>query len=108
MITYWQIDSYLRSMVPRKDRQLRAAQPPQAPKPLRQINPAFRTALRKATPDLIELGFVLVLVTGVGAIFWPAALILFGVLGVVACERRSALAARAGRAETQRAPERAA
>ena len=41
-------------------------------------------------PDLIELGFVLVLCTGVGFVFWPAALMLFGVLGVVACERRSA------------------
>lgn len=92
----------------RKDRHLRAVQPPRPPKSPRQINPAFRVALRQATPDLIELGFVLVLVTGVGAIFWPAALILFGMLGVVACERRSALTTRAERAQARRATERAA
>lgn len=40
-------------------------------------------------PDLVELGFVLILCTGVGFVFWPAALVLFGLLGVVACERRS-------------------
>ena len=52
-----------------------------------------RAAWARAIPDLIELGFVLVLCVGVGFIFWPAALILFGVLGVVACERRSAAVA---------------
>lgn len=50
-----------------------------------------RAAWARAVPDLIELFFVFILCTGVGFVFWPAALILFGVLGVVACERRSAL-----------------
>lgn len=64
---------------------------------------AGRAGLSRAVPDLVELGFVLILVTGVGAIFWPAALILFGLLGVVACERRSAV-----RVKAQRSPGRAA
>ncbi|GAA2092364.1 hypothetical protein [Actinomadura alba] len=39
--------------------------------------------------DLLELGFVVVFLAGV-ALWWPpAALMLGGVLGVMACERRS-------------------
>lgn len=37
--------------------------------------------------NVLETVFVAVGLAGVGAIFWPAALILCGVLGVVACER---------------------
>jgi hypothetical protein len=48
-----------------------------------------RVVWLRAVPDLVEFGFVLVLCVGVGFVFWPAALMLFGVLGVVACERRS-------------------
>jgi hypothetical protein len=40
--------------------------------------------------DVLELGFVLVLLAGVALVSVPAALVLGGVLGVVACERRSA------------------
>lgn len=39
---------------------------------------------------LLEILFALVLVTGVAFVYWPAGLILAGVLGVVACERASA------------------
>ena len=56
-----------------------------------------RAAWVRAVPDLVELGFVLVLCVGVGFVFWPAALMLFGVLGVVACERRSAAVAAGSR-----------
>lgn len=36
---------------------------------------------------IAELLFVVIGLIGVAAIFWPAALILAGILGVVACER---------------------
>lgn len=36
---------------------------------------------------LLEVLFAATLVAGVAFIYWPAALILAGVLGVVACER---------------------
>lgn len=39
---------------------------------------------------LLEVLFAAVLVTGVAFIYWPAALILAGVLGIWACEKRSA------------------
>lgn len=50
---------------------------------------------------LLEVVFAAVLVAGVAAIYWPAALILAGILGVVACERASAVATarRAARAK---------
>lgn len=35
----------------------------------------------------VEVVFAAVLVAGVGFVFWPAALILAGLLGIVACER---------------------
>lgn len=38
---------------------------------------------------LLEIAFAAVLVAGVAVIYWPAALILAGLLGVVACERAS-------------------
>jgi hypothetical protein len=47
--------------------------------------------------ELLELTFVALLVAGVAFVYWPAALILAGVLGVVACERRSALTKDAAR-----------
>jgi hypothetical protein len=40
-------------------------------------------------PNVLEIGFVGVGLAGIGAIFWPAALILCGILGVLACERSS-------------------
>jgi hypothetical protein len=40
-------------------------------------------------PNVLEVLFVMLGLVGVGAIYWPAALILGGVLGVVACERSS-------------------
>lgn len=76
-----------------KSRRLKSVRPP-----TRTVPPSpFRQALSRAAPDLVELGFVLILVIGVGAIFWPAALILFGGLGVIACERRSAAVKRGSR-----------
>lgn len=39
---------------------------------------------------IAEVVFVLVGLTGVWFIFWPAALVLGAVLGVVVCERTSA------------------
>jgi hypothetical protein len=39
--------------------------------------------------DLAELAFVVVFLAGVALVFPPAALMIGGVLGVVACERRS-------------------
>lgn len=39
---------------------------------------------------ILEALFVLVGLAGVAAIFWPAALILAGVAGVLACERAAA------------------
>lgn len=38
---------------------------------------------------LVEVLFAAVLVAGVAFIYWPAALILGGALGVLACERAS-------------------
>lgn len=40
-------------------------------------------------PNVLEVLFVSVGLVGVAAVYWPAALILGGVLGVVACERSS-------------------
>lgn len=40
-------------------------------------------------PNVLEVLLVGVGLVGVGAIYWPAALILGSVLGVVACERSS-------------------
>jgi hypothetical protein len=40
-------------------------------------------------PNVLEVLFVGAGLVGVAAIFWPAALILGAVLGVVACERSS-------------------
>ena len=37
--------------------------------------------------DLVEVGFVLVLLVGVWLVYPPAALILAGLSGVVVCER---------------------
>lgn len=39
--------------------------------------------------ELLEVLFVLAGLVGVAAVFWPAALILAGILGVVACERHA-------------------
>lgn len=39
---------------------------------------------------LVEALFVLMVCAGVAVVYWPAALILGGVLGVWACERESA------------------
>lgn len=39
---------------------------------------------------ILEVAFVLCGLAGVWFVFWPAALILVGVLGVLACERASA------------------
>lgn len=39
---------------------------------------------------LLEVLFVGLVVAGVAVLFWPAALILAGVVGVVACERAAA------------------
>lgn len=39
---------------------------------------------------IAEILFVGLVVAGVAVMFWPAALILAGVCGVVACERASA------------------
>lgn len=84
-----------------------AARP--VPKTLRRPrDDGFRRVLLTVAPDLVELGFVLVLCVGVGFIYWPAALILFGILGVVACERRSAMSAQAALAQTKRVTERVA
>jgi hypothetical protein len=49
--------------------------------------------------DLLEVGFVLVLLAGVALWSVPAALVLGGALGVLACERRSAARVRAVRAD---------
>ena len=38
---------------------------------------------------LLEVFFAGLLVAGVAFMYWPAALVLAGVLGVVACERAS-------------------
>lgn len=38
---------------------------------------------------LLEVLFAAVIAAGVAAIYWPAGLIVAGVLGVVACERAS-------------------
>jgi len=38
----------------------------------------------------LEIFFAACFVAGVAAIYWPAGLIVAGVLGVVACERASA------------------
>ena len=43
---------------------------------------------------LAEIVFVLIALTGVAFIYWPGALILGGVLGVLAVERLSATSAR--------------
>lgn len=40
---------------------------------------------------ILEILFAAVFVAGVAFIYWPAALIVAGVLGVVACERASAV-----------------
>lgn len=40
-------------------------------------------------PNVLEVLFVCTGLVGVAAIYWPAALILGGVLGVVGCERSS-------------------
>jgi hypothetical protein len=40
-------------------------------------------------PNVLEVLFVGAGLVGVGAVYWPAALILGAVLGVVACERSS-------------------
>lgn len=49
---------------------------------------------RKMTdPNVLEVIFVATGLAGIGAIFWPAALILCGILGVVACERSAQRAA---------------
>jgi hypothetical protein len=40
-------------------------------------------------PNVLEVLFVCAGLVGVAAIYWPAALILGAVLGVVACERSS-------------------
>lgn len=47
--------------------------------------------MRRATVLLLllEVVFAAVLVAGVAFIYWPAALILAGLLGIVACERAS-------------------
>ncbi len=37
----------------------------------------------------LEVFFALVLVAGVAFVYWPAALILAGVLGIVACEKHT-------------------
>lgn len=42
----------------------------------------------------LEVLFAAAIVAGVAFIYWPAALILGGVLGVLACERASAGGAR--------------
>lgn len=39
--------------------------------------------------DLLEALFLATLATGVGFIYWPAALIVAGVLGMAACEWKS-------------------
>lgn len=44
--------------------------------------------------DVAEVCFVLLLVAGVAFIYWPAAMILAGVLGIVACERGSTVDAK--------------
>lgn len=39
---------------------------------------------------LLEVLFAAILVAGVAVIYWPAALILAGVMGIWACEKQSA------------------
>lgn len=39
---------------------------------------------------IVELLFAALMVTGVAFVYWPAAMILAGVLGVWACERAAA------------------
>lgn len=57
--------------------------------------------------DLVEAAFVLVFLVGVGLVFLPAALIVGGLLGVLACERASAKKrAGAGRRGGERGGER--
>lgn len=51
---------------------------------------------------LLEVVFAGAVVAGVAVMYWPAALILGGLLGVVACERASAGRDAARRAETAR------
>lgn len=54
--------------------------------------------------ELLEVGFVLVFLAGVALCSVPAALVLAGVLGVLACERRSVARARAVRQDAQAPP----
>lgn len=44
--------------------------------------------MRKALPTLLEVAFVSVFVAGVALIYLPAGLMVAGVLGVLAVERR--------------------
>jgi hypothetical protein len=44
--------------------------------------------VRKALPTLLEVAFVSVFVAGVALIYLPAGLMVAGVLGVLAVERR--------------------
>lgn len=46
---------------------------------------------------IIEVVFACVLLAGVAAIYWPAALILAGILGILACERADAARPRSER-----------
>ena len=81
-------------LMARRRPSLRAVQPRSAPtkhpKPPSPRLVAFQRFLRTAAPDLIEMSFVIIGDIGVAAFSWPAALIVFGTLGVIACERRSA------------------
>lgn len=50
-----------------------------------------------ALVDVLEVAFVLLLLAGVGLMSVPAALVLAGLAGVVACERASSRRAAQGR-----------
>lgn len=51
---------------------------------------------------LLEVLFAACVVGGVAVVYWPAALILGGVLGIVACERHAARRDAARLAESRR------
>lgn len=79
---------------------------------LKRVAAVFRTIGRSLTvvavwiiakrTDLLELGFVLLMLGGVALIHLPTTMILGGVLGVFACERRSTVRAQRSKVPEQR------
>lgn len=45
--------------------------------------------MKVTDPNVLEVFFVLAGLSGIAAVYWPAALIFGGFLGVVSCERAS-------------------